>query len=93
VIGERPVKWLGFTSTSKTREVAEAFGCNVVFNIDLSQFNDRFRYNRPVDISHLSEKFDEDEVLLPAGFTFIVNKVEQDETTNITSIDICGIAR
>ncbi|CAF1210437.1 unnamed protein product [Rotaria sp. Silwood1] len=91
IVGKRSVKWLGFTSTSKSLTIAKQFGCNVIFNIDLSQFTDRFRYNRPVDISHLSEMPEEDEVLLPAGFTFIVKKVETSINDNIIYIDIYGI--
>jgi hypothetical protein len=91
IIGKGSVNWLGFTSTSKSVTVAEQFG-NVIFNIDLSRFNDRFQYGRPVDISHLSEMTQEDEVLLPAGFTFIVEKVEDNiDDANITFIYICGI--
>ncbi|CAF0929896.1 unnamed protein product [Adineta ricciae] len=92
MVGRETVSWLGFTSTSKSLKIAKAFGCNTIFVIDLSEFTERFRYGRPVDISSMSMFPDEDEVLLPAGFGFTVKKVEQNLNDNLTYIDICGIA-
>jgi hypothetical protein len=90
---QQRVKWLGFTSTSKSIKVAKGFGGNVIFNIDLTQFTQSFSFNRPVDISHLSEMKDEEEVLLPAGFKFIVTEIKDNvnDDDDIIFIDIIGL--
>jgi hypothetical protein len=91
---QQRVKWLGFTSTSKSINVAQQFHCNVIFKIDLSQFKDRFQYGRPVDIANLSEMPQEEEVLLPAGFNFIVEEVGDnvnDDKGRSIFIEIRGI--
>ncbi|CAF1159811.1 unnamed protein product [Adineta ricciae] len=93
IVGKGTVSWLGFTSTSKSLEIAKAFGCNTIFVIDLSEFTERFRYGRPVNISSMSMFPNEDEVLLPAGFGFTVKKVEHNLNDDLTYVDIHGIAR
>ncbi|UJR38842.1 hypothetical protein I4U23_031507 [Adineta vaga] len=67
---------IGFTSTSKSIDMVKGFGENVIFNMDLN-------------ISHLSEMKDEEEVLLPAGFKFIVTEIKDNvNDDDITFIDI-----
>ncbi len=41
-IGRGSVKWLGFTSTSKSETVAKVFSDNVLFKIELSNFGSHF---------------------------------------------------
>ncbi|CAF1243553.1 unnamed protein product [Didymodactylos carnosus] len=65
--------WLGFTSTTKNREVAQMFG-DTLFIIDASSCGGS-------DISLLSQFTDEEEVLLPAGATFKIHKVVFDQET------------
>ena len=69
--------WYGFTSTSRNREVAEFFSANVLFIIDLS-------CTGGLDISLYSQFPDEEEVILPPGTTFRIDRVEHaDDKTYI----------
>ncbi|CAF2939032.1 unnamed protein product [Rotaria sp. Silwood2] len=87
-IGQGPVKWLGFTSTSKSSIVARYFSDNVIFKITLTNFSNRFQYGRPVDISHLSEMDQEDEDLLSPGIIFTVESIEENLDDGCTYIHI-----
>ncbi|CAF1226327.1 unnamed protein product [Didymodactylos carnosus] len=64
-------KWLGYSSTSKNRRLAENFG-NTLFIIKTI----KTRENTNWDVSLLSEYPNEDELLLTAGISFTINKVE-----------------
>ncbi|CAF1378495.1 unnamed protein product [Rotaria sp. Silwood1] len=72
--------WPAFTSTTKNRSKAEAFG-NVLFIIDLS--------NMPVaaDVSSISAYTDEEEVLLSVRTSFFIRNVEK-TTNGKTLIDL-----
>ncbi|CAF1913511.1 unnamed protein product [Rotaria magnacalcarata] len=71
--------WNGFSSASKNRSVAEAFGTNVLFIIDT---NPDSRSDHSIDISSYSQFPDEQEVLIRAGRNFRIEKVEQLENAN-----------
>jgi hypothetical protein len=71
-------KWLSFVSTSLRREVAESFGCNVLYIIELQRqlTNDQFtKLQRNTFIE------DEEEILLRPGMRFRVDKVKFDDLT------------
>ncbi|CAF1139190.1 unnamed protein product [Rotaria sordida] len=71
-------KWLSFVSTSLSREVAESFGCNVLYIIELQRHltNDQF-----TNLRRTSFIEDEEEILLRPGMRFRVDKVEFDDLT------------
>ncbi len=71
-------KWLSFVSTSLSREVAENFGCNVLYIIELQRYvtNDQF-----TNLKNNSSFEDEEEILLRPGMRFRVNKAEFDDET------------
>jgi hypothetical protein len=69
-IGEER-KWLGYSSTSKNRRLAETFG-NTLFIIKII----KVRQNTNWDVSSLSVYPNEEEVLLTAGVSFVIDKVE-----------------
>ncbi|CAF4401698.1 unnamed protein product [Rotaria socialis] len=71
--------WNGFSSASKNRSVAEAFGTNVLFIIDT---NPDSRSDHSIDISSYSQFPDEQEVLIRAGRNFRIEKVERLDSTN-----------
>ncbi|CAF1639669.1 unnamed protein product [Didymodactylos carnosus] len=68
--------WAGFTSTSKSRELAEVFG-NTLLVIDIQ--NIKLSTTRAYDIEHISTFPIEQEVLLPAGIAFKTIKTEIDQ--------------
>ncbi|CAF1346799.1 unnamed protein product [Didymodactylos carnosus] len=68
--------WYGFSSTSKTRHKAEAFG-NTLFTIDLTKTN-----RGGFDISSYSSYPHEEEVLLPAGTAFKIISVQSEMENN-----------
>ncbi|CAF1418730.1 unnamed protein product [Adineta steineri] len=63
--------WSAFTSTSKDRETAEAFG-NTLFIIRIDDLGNKS------NTSSLSIYPDEQEVLLDARYQFLVEKIERD---------------
>lgn len=63
-----------FTSCSRNREKAEAFG-NVLFIIELL-------FKRSIDVSKISNYPDEEEELIKPGVVFIIENVEQDPETD-----------
>ena len=68
-------KWLPFVSTSLDREVAESFGCNALYSIELERYssNDQFailKTNACIE--------DEQEVLLKPGVRFRVIRIHFD---------------
>lgn len=67
--------WPAYTSTSKDREMAEAFG-NTLFIIEITDI--KLSSPRAYDIAHLSHYPSEKEVLIPAGVSFQILNVEQD---------------
>ncbi|CAF1550097.1 unnamed protein product [Adineta ricciae] len=69
--------WPAFTSTSKDRQMAEMFG-NTLFIIEIADV--KLSSPRTYDISHISSYPHEEEILLPAGISFQILKVEQDPT-------------
>lgn len=70
--------WNSFVSTSKNKNVADMFGSNVIFEIDLEE---RAGY----DISQFSEIKDEEEILLPINSIFeITNILNQGSKTFIS---------
>ncbi|CAF1311727.1 unnamed protein product [Didymodactylos carnosus] len=68
------IKWLGFSSTSKSRQQAEQFG-NTLFIIHISR---SYLASWQSDISSFSHYPFEQEVLLMAGHSFYVKQVERD---------------
>ena len=79
--------WPSFVSTSKSRELAEVYG-NTLFIITIVNI----KYCSPVhayDVSDISQFPNEEEVLLPAGITFRVIKVEENsDGKNIIEIEV-----
>lgn len=73
-IGEWKI-WPAYTSTSKNRQMAEMFG-NTLFVIEILDI--KLSAARARDISHLSSYPHEQEVLMPAGVSFQISKVERD---------------
>jgi hypothetical protein len=71
-------KWLPFVSTSLDVEVAEKFGRNILYIIELRRYtsNDQF-----VSLEKNSYHKDEVEILLRPGVRFRVDKVKFDEET------------
>ncbi|CAM4759086.1 unnamed protein product [Rotaria magnacalcarata] len=69
--------WPAYTSTSKDRQMAEMFG-NTLFVIEITDV--KLSAPRAQDIAHLSSYPDEQEVLMPAGVSFQILKIEQDES-------------
>ena len=67
--------WPAYTSTSKSRKMAEIYG-NTLFIIEI--FDIKLSTIRSYNISHLSYFPDEQEVLLPAGTSFQIKDVYQD---------------
>ena len=71
-------KWLSFVSTSQTREVAECFGCNVLYFIELRRHSTSDQF---IDLSTNTFIKHEDEILLRPGMRFQVDKMEFDNST------------
>jgi hypothetical protein len=71
-------KWLSFVSTSLSREVAERFGCNLLYIIELQRHltNDQF-----TNLQRYAFIEDEQEILLRPGMRFRVDKVKFDDET------------
>jgi hypothetical protein len=71
-------KWLPFVSTSLDRDVAESFGCNVLYIIELQRYlsNDQF-----ANLKANSYIKGEEEILLRPGVRFQVDKVTFDSIT------------
>lgn len=71
----KQITWLGFTSTSKSPEIAEAFNSlykgNILMTFHLDQRN---LWNFISDIESISSKPEEEEVLLMAGYIFTLDK-------------------
>ncbi|CAF1469338.1 unnamed protein product [Didymodactylos carnosus] len=74
--------WDGFTSTTKNHEKAQMFG-NILFVIDAT-------HNGGIDISALSD-YDEEEVLLPPGTSFIINKVDPTEPHTLIYLQLLDL--
>ncbi|CAF1215716.1 unnamed protein product [Adineta steineri] len=81
-----PITYHSFTSTSKDFRVAEMYGGNTLFIIRLMQS----RYQAHTDISYHSQFPDEQEVLLPAGYQFYVDKIDFDSVRNKHVIYMTG---
>ena len=75
VVGKEIV-WRAFTSTSKSRPIAEIFSGNVLFIIKIQESS----FQRRRDISSISIFPDEEEILLTANYVFEVEKIQQKET-------------
>jgi len=78
--------WPGFTSTSRSREKAEAFGNTLfVFANNLPRVSDlqqlTYMVKRGLTIEKKSAFPQEQEVLYPANSRFIIGKIEQNPTT------------
>jgi hypothetical protein len=71
-------KWLSFVSTSLNREVAESFGCNLLYIIELQRqlTNDQF-----TNLQGKSVMEHEQEILLRPGMRFRVDSVKFDDDT------------
>ena len=77
--------WPSYTSTSKSRQMAEFRG-NTLFIIEISPM--KFSCIRAYDIAGLSQFPTEEEVLLPAGISFEILRVEHDLQTGKDIIEI-----
>lgn len=77
--GTQFLTWLGFTSTTKSCAVADMFGGNTLFEIFLS--DEDYFTSQGIDISHLSQMPDEEEVLLPPGFQFEISEIQIQQPT------------
>lgn len=85
-VGRGTFRWYCFTSTSKSRKVAEFYDTNALMIINLNK-----RYpndSRAVDIAVLSQFLEEEEVLLRADVEFRVKKVElgEEQTKHLINI-------
>lgn len=85
-VGRGEYRWYCFTSTSKSKKVAEFYDTNSLMTINLKK-----RYpddGRAVDISVLSQFPEEEEVLLRADVQFCVEKVElgKEQTKHLINI-------
>lgn len=80
VIGQGTFRWCGFTSTSRSRQVAEFYDANVLMIIQLTKHypND----GHAIDMKILSQFPKEDELLLRANVQFRVEKLEYDQEKN-----------
>lgn len=67
--------WTAYTSTSRDRQMAEVFG-NTLFIIEVT--DTKLSALRTYDIAHISHYPHEEEILIPAGVSFQILKVEQD---------------
>lgn len=74
-IKKAPKEWLGFSSTSKTRTLAEIYSGNTLFIINVPS------QSQHLDISTVSNFPDEQEVLLGASTSFQTENVTYDEIT------------
>lgn len=70
----------GFTSTSKSKDIAEKFVRNALLIMRLEK---RYNDGRALDISKLSQFQEEDEVLLRPGVEFSIDKYEYDENKKV----------
>jgi hypothetical protein len=70
--------WKAFTSTTRKRNTAEHFG-NTLFIISVVQMP--FKPAYWTALSEYSQYPEEDEVLLPAAVTYIINNVQYDNET------------
>jgi hypothetical protein len=68
--------WFSYTSTSKSRNMAEFRG-NTLFIIEIT--NTKYCSQRAYDVTGISQFPEEEEVLLLAGVSFQVINVEQDQ--------------
>ncbi|CAF1218951.1 unnamed protein product [Rotaria sordida] len=74
-IKKYPKEWLSFSSTSKNRTLAEFYGGNTLFIINVPS------QSQHLDISTISHFPPEEEVLLGASTSFQIEDVKYDETT------------
>ncbi|CAF3987147.1 unnamed protein product [Rotaria sp. Silwood2] len=74
-IKKNPKEWLGFSSTSKNRALAEIYDGNTLFIINVPS------QSQHLDISTISNFPVEEEVLLGASTSFQIEHVKYDETT------------
>lgn len=74
-IRKTPKEWLGFSSTSKARDLADMYSGNTLFIIKVPS------QSQHLDISTLSNFPDEQEVLLGASTSFQTENVTCDEQT------------
>ncbi|CAF1072148.1 unnamed protein product [Rotaria sp. Silwood1] len=74
-IKKYPKEWLGFSSTSKNRTLAETYSGNTLFIINVPS------QSQHLDISNISNFPEEEEVLLGASTSFQIENVKYDETT------------
>ncbi|CAF1512315.1 unnamed protein product [Rotaria sordida] len=71
-------KWSSFISTSKLREVAEMFGSNVLYIIQIQRMSHNDQY---VDVSSIAYIKDEQEILLRPGVRFKIDSCDYDLRT------------
>ena len=81
-VKKNPKEWLGFSSASKNRHVAEIYDGNTLFIINLSS------QSQHLDISTLSQFPNEEEVLLGASSSFRIENVKQDEASGKYHINL-----
>ena len=83
----KPVTWLGFISSSKDYNIAKAFmmpnedGYKIMYIIDIVSNKDPS--NKKADISKISSKPSEEEVLFMSGYEFNIDKIEHGNPTKI----------
>ncbi|CAF3121944.1 unnamed protein product [Rotaria sp. Silwood2] len=68
-------KWLSFVSTSRSRDVAEKFGANVLHIITIRRFSSNDQYT---DLQSIAYCKDEEEILLRPGVRFKVDDAYDD---------------
>ncbi len=84
-VGKGSYRWLGFTSTSGDREIAEIRIRNAFFIICLEKlYND----GRAISIKKLSQFHEEDEFLLKPGVEFSIEKFEYNEYSKIYTFSL-----
>jgi hypothetical protein len=80
--GKESYKWLGFTSTSRDREIARMRMRNAFFIICLDK---RYEDGRALHIHKLAQFDEEDEVLFRPGVEFSIDRFEYDEDSKINT--------
>lgn len=71
-------KWVSFVSTSRSRDVAEKFGVNVLHIITIKRSSSNDQY---VDLQPITYCKDEEEILLRPGVRFKIDNAYEDPNT------------
>lgn len=78
-------KWSSFISTSKSRDVAEMYGSNVLYIIQIQRISSNDQY---VDLSSIAYITDEQEILLRPGVRLKIDKFHVDSRIGRSVFDV-----